>query len=198
MAAESANPFRERRRIGQFLSDRIGNDVTAKHVPGCFPGFRAVEWPLRCGDFTPSGLRSIRHADENDVTILCGTKTGFERMQEAHLQLADLNSLDEHAMLRAGIGIRSTRPCVETGNEVVFVEVLQELLADAELYVLRRLHTLFLERLNVGGNIDASNVTLKRDPLSSIHHSATSRSVSRPECSCFRSVHSSSRDNAVR
>ena len=53
---------------------------------------------------------------------------------------------------------------LETGNEVVVVEVLQKLLANAQLHVLRRLQTLLLQRLNVGGNVDAANVALNRDP----------------------------------
>src|SRR5262245_45338129 len=40
----------------------------------------------------------------------------------------------------------------EPGDEIIVAEVLQELLTHSELHVLGGLHTLFLQRLNIGRN----------------------------------------------
>ena len=52
---------------------------------------------------------------------------------------------------------------LEIGDEIIICKILQKLLADALLHVLGGLQALFLERLDVGWNKYAANITFKLD-----------------------------------
>src|SRR5262249_37138716 len=59
--------------------------------------------------------------------------------------------------------VAAVRFALEPRDEIVILQVLEELPTHAKLHILRRLHTLFLQSLNVGWNEYAPNVTFNRD-----------------------------------
>src|SRR5262249_8387375 len=51
---------------------------------------------------------------------------------------------------------------LESGDPEILLKVLQELFAYAQLNVLSGFEALLLERLNIGGNVDTTDLTLNR------------------------------------
>ncbi len=84
------------------MAEHPRGDVIAENQPRRFRPFLVVERILSSGDLAPTGEAARRYFHQNDVTLVCPSEAGFEKMNQRHPDLAkcDLFYDDSHFPMR--------------------------------------------------------------------------------------------------